>query len=141
MKSGLSGIIITLLAVALLLSGCGSYTTEISVSTGKEFLLPIGQTATVTGEKLSIKFDSVEGDSRCQKGVVCIQAGEARCKMQITSQGATSALTLVDRGGPEGYSTEHYNQMKYQFKLTPYPEAGHPTAAEDYIMVMTISKE
>jgi hypothetical protein len=140
MSFRLCAVMLVLLTLAGIITGCGPSGDEISVSTGKEFILPVGKAAVVSGEKLSIQFTSVEADSRCPKGVVCIQAGEARCLLQMTLQGSASTVTFIDRGGIDGYSHADFAQYKFAFKVTPYPEAGRTTAAGDYQLVMTVNK-
>ena len=129
-----------LLALAGLLAGCKIQTSEISIPTGREFTLPVGKTVSVTGENLSLHFVSVEGDSRCPKGVVCIQAGDAKCLIEITLQGSTSQATFTDRGGVDGYSQAEFDRYKFSFKVTPYPEAGHQIAPGDYQLILTVNK-
>lgn len=53
---------------SLLLAGCGSNTGEVQASLGQEFTLSINQTATISGQNLSIKFIDVTEDSRCPTG-------------------------------------------------------------------------
>jgi hypothetical protein len=132
--------VLLLLALAGLIAGCKTQSSEISASTGREFTLPVGKTVAVAGEKLSIRFISIENDSRCPKGVVCIQAGEARCLVQITLQGASSQATFTDKGGIDGYSRAEFDRYKFAFKVTPYPEAGRQIAPGDYQLIMTVSK-
>jgi hypothetical protein len=140
----LKGLIPTaaLCMLLLLVGGCRSPSNAVQneVVLGEQFILSLGQTGTVAGEGLSIKFNAVEGDSRCAKGVVCIQAGDARCGMQITHGGTVSAVTLIDKGGTDGYTTQIIDQYKLVFKLTPYPEAGKTRLPGDYKLFMTVNK-
>ncbi|MCR4394996.1 MAG: hypothetical protein NUV31_11550, partial [Dehalococcoidales bacterium] len=80
----------------------------IKASIGKEFTLPLGKTALLTTENLKITFEDVLGDSRCPKGVVCIQAGEATCKLSIVDTGeigsSPESLIIKAMGLVDGYS-------------------------------------
>jgi hypothetical protein len=49
----------------------------------KEFSLGIGQTATIEGEALVIKFKAVLEDSRCPVNVVCVWAGNGKVEFEI----------------------------------------------------------
>ena len=49
-----------------------------NVLINREFSLGIGQTASVEGEKLFIKFKAVLEDSRCPINVVCVWAGNGK---------------------------------------------------------------
>jgi hypothetical protein len=122
------------------LTACSSGGTgEVRASPGKEFTLPAGQTAVISGEDLSIKFEQVTADSRCAKGVVCVWAGEAKCQMQITYQGSIYPVIFTASGGTDGYSHEVFNQYKVSFRLDPYPEAGKSITPGDYRLIMTVS--
>jgi hypothetical protein len=133
-------ILLALVFLAISISGCGSGKSEISASIGQEFTLPVGKTAAVSGQELFIKFMSVETESRCPKGVMCIRAGEAKCTLQMTLQGSKSTVTFIDQAGMDGYSQTDFNRFRFSFKLMPYPEAGHTIAAGDYRLVMTVSQ-
>ncbi len=124
----------------LLLVGCSSCTiNKIKASLGQEFILPVGQTAVINGENLTIKFNGVKGDSRCPKGVECIWAGEAKCQMQITYSGSTSEVIYTQPGG-DVLAQDFFNQYKVNFQLEPYPEFGKQLVSTDYKLIMTITK-
>ena len=126
--------------LCVIISGCNSIPAQTSVSLGRQFILPLGKTVSVPEENLLIKFVSVEADSRCPKDVVCIQAGEARCAMQVTHDGLTSDLTFVDKGGINGSSTASKDEFIFSFTLLPYPESTQPAASRKYQLTMTITK-
>jgi hypothetical protein len=126
---------------SILLIGCstaGSGT--IKASLGKEFALPVGQTASISGEDLQIKFEAVTADSRCSKGLECIRAGEAKCQVQLTSNREISEEIIEDTGGQTGYSQTTFFNYKASFRVEPYPEAGKRIASNDYRLLMTVRK-
>ena len=49
----------------------------------KEFSLGIGQTASIEGENLIIKFKAVLEDSRCPVNVVCVWAGNGKVEFEV----------------------------------------------------------
>jgi len=56
---------ISLLMITLLFSfGCTNHVSEIKASLGEEVELKIGQTVSIEGEQLKVKFNEVVGDSR-----------------------------------------------------------------------------
>ncbi len=55
----------------------------IKVLIDTEFSLGIGQTATIEGEKLVIKFKAVLEDSRCPVNVVCVWAGNGKVEFEV----------------------------------------------------------
>jgi hypothetical protein len=137
-------IIISIFAVLFLFSGCSSGSEEVKASWGQQFTLAIGQSAVFDDGGLKIKFDSVTGDSRCPKGVTCIQAGEAKCQVFIGNGSNFSAVELQDKGGVSGYSETTFQNTAYKikisFKVEPYPEAGKQIGSGDYKLKMTVTK-
>jgi hypothetical protein len=68
----------------------------------KEFSLGIGQTASIEGEKLVIKFKAVLEDSRCPVNVVCVWAGNGKVEFEILDidgQNKTVTLNTEDEPG------------------------------------------
>ena len=135
-------IIIGLLIVLLLPAVSLSCVVRAAISKrhlGQEFTLPVGKTADIDGEGLSIKFEEVIGDSRCAKGVECVWAGEAKCRLLINILGSPAEMILTQPGGDIA-ATDYFLQYKVSFKLEPYPEAGKQIAASDYKLVMTVTE-
>jgi hypothetical protein len=129
-----------LLVVTLLPLVAGfSCSSQIGASPGQEFTLPIGKTAVIIGEDLSLKFVDVTADSRCPAGVVCVWAGEAKCWMSVTYQGSESDVFFTQPGSSEG-AEDLFQQYRVSFKLEPYPESGQQINKSDYKLVMTIIK-
>jgi hypothetical protein len=132
--------IIAFLSVILLLSpvflSCSSG--KISASLGEEFTLPLGKTAVVKAENLTFEFVGVTADSRCAKGVECIWAGEAKCRMLITIKGIESEVTFTQPGG--NMAEEFFLLYKINFILEPYPEAGKQITDSEYQLKMTVTK-
>ena len=56
---------------------------SVKVFIDKEFSLGIGQTASIEGEKLVIKFKAVLEDSRCPVNVVCVWAGNGKVEFEV----------------------------------------------------------
>jgi hypothetical protein len=140
MKLKLCLVMLVLGTLLGLIAGCSNAGGgDFSVQIGKEFTLPAGKTAAVSGEKLLIKLVSVQ-DSRCPQGVTCIQAGEAKCLMQITLEGKVSEVTFTSTNGTGAFGGAYFDQYRFLFQVLPYPVAGRTTAATDYKMIMTVGK-
>ena len=132
----ITGIIVLLLLLLTVSSSCTP--DKIKTSLGEEFTLPLGKTAVVEAENLTFEFVEVTADSRCAKGVECIWAGEAKCRMIITIKGIESEMTFTQPGG--SVAEESFNQYKISFILEPYPEAGKQIADSEYQLKMTVTK-
>ena len=126
--------------VALIMAACANVTAAggDEVSLGEEFTLPVGQSVTVSGENLVIKFEEVTADSRCPKGAHCIWAGEAKADIKVTFNGQTSVITLIESGGTSGFTGAAFGGYKISFQILPYPELGNPLSAGDYKLLMNV---
>jgi hypothetical protein len=112
---------------------------EITASLGQEFTLPVGKTASIEGENLSIKFVEVISDSRCPEGVECVWAGEAQCRLHFTLSGSPAEMVIVQPGGGAD-AKDYFIQYGIDFKLEPYPQEGQQIATSDYRLIMTVTK-
>ena len=116
----------------------GSETLEVGL--GEEVSLAVGQSASITGEDLEIKFRQVVGDSRCATDVTCIWEGEVTVGIEITDAGSTQLMTLTQPGPRETYSTKSYTEYTLTFKVQPYPEAEVQISMVDYRLLLTVSR-
>jgi hypothetical protein len=106
---------------------------------GQEFTVPIGKTASVSGEKLSLEFMEVAADSRCPTGVQCVWAGEAKCRLSVTYRESVYDVTITQSGSSTGVQ-DLFQVYSLRFKLEPYPEYGKQITASDYRLVMTVTR-
>ncbi len=135
-KTGYLGMMIALLVLLPAALSCSGG--NVSASLGREFTLPVGKTAVISGENLALEFMEVTADSRCPRGVQCVWAGEAKCRVLVTYKGLTMEVVLTQPGG--SLTTQDFAQYKMNFRLEPYPEAGKKIASSDYKLVMTITR-
>jgi hypothetical protein len=123
----------------LLLSACAKANSdEISVTANTTFNLPVGKTAVLKGENISIKFDSVTADSRCPTGVTCIWAGEAKCKILVTQNGQNQEIVLTQSGSSEGSVRNFIGRYQVSFQLSPYPKSGSQIKPQDYVLSLKL---
>ncbi len=121
-------------------SAIGVAQADVQAWLGQEFNLPVGQTAAISGEDLAIRFVEVTSDSRSPKGSQTIWAGEAKCRIQITYQRATSEVTLTEKGANNGFTRISLFQYALDFQLRPYPAVGDQPAGGDYSLLLKVSK-
>ncbi len=138
--SKLSFSLLAVLLLLLLLTACGGEAAEVQANLGQEFSLSIGQTASIKGEDLQLKFLQVVNDSRCPSNVTCIWQGQASCLVEITYLESVQRVTLVQPGLTEEPSRIDFNDYLIQFNLTPYPEAGKEIKKTDYRLQLVVTK-
>jgi len=109
------------------------------VSLDKEFSLGIGQTASIEGEKLVIKFKAVLEDSRCPINVVCVWAGNGKVELEaldIDGQNKTVSLNTEDEPGA---ATLKGHKLKL-ISLRPPRIDGVPISPGDYSVRLRVEK-
>ena len=132
-----------LLLLSLLILGLSPATvtcSETKVSLGQKFTLHIGETAEIEGEQLQIKFLEVFEDSRCPRGVTCVWEGRVSCLIEITYQESLHRITLTQPGLTDWPTKESFKQYQISFDVEPYPEAGNEIPADDYLLVLRITR-
>jgi hypothetical protein len=135
----------------ILLVGCSSNSSpEVQASTGQDFTLSVGQTAVISGEDFSIKFEAVSNDSRCPRGAQCIRAGEAVARVSLT-QSNNSTPSVLELTEPGLTSDTHQTtwtsrfgnvmrQYTIKFVIDPYPEINKQIAPGDYKLQLNITR-
>jgi hypothetical protein len=136
-----TALVLGLLLIPVLISiACSNINAAANIAAiGEEFVLPVGQTVSISGEDIVIKFDSVITDSRSPAGVQTIWAGEAKCNLLITEKGELNQIVITENGLTNGYTLSSFGTHEISFKLLPYPQADSLPAAEDYELVITVS--
>lgn len=110
------------------------------VSIGEDFSLHIGQSASIRGEELRIKFLEVVEDSRCPTGVTCIWEGRVSCLVEITYRESLHSVVLTEPGLTNFPSEQPFQEYKLAYHIEPYPEAGTEIAEDEYHLHLKISK-
>jgi len=100
-----------------------------------EIQIKFGESITLEKGKLTIKFKSLVGDSRCPQGVVCVWAGNAEVILEV-SKNEIDLNTALD---PKEQVVGDYNiQLR---DVIPYPKAGEELKPEDYSIKIVVSKK
>ncbi|HEX8691911.1 MAG TPA: hypothetical protein VF746_05810 [Longimicrobium sp.] len=103
------------------------------------FTLRTGQTAVVSGEGLSVRFESVPSDSRCPTGVQCIWAGNAVVRVVLSKDGKAAGFELNTNLEPRTASYLNYEIELLQ--LDPYPTAkGGAISQSQYRATFVVRK-
>lgn len=136
---------LTLISLVLLIMSCpGQDSNQASnrakeVPLDQEFELKVGQEAIIKGEQLKVKFISVLEDSRCPKGVTCIQAGRGRVALQLTPQNKKYETVELSTAST-GQETDFNGYQIKLVSLNPYPKMDSQVKPADYFLNLTVSK-
>jgi len=111
------------------------------VNSDQGFSLSLGQSTTIAGENLTIKFIEVISDGRCPRGAICIWPGEAHCLIEITTDSESSHRIVLTQPGLSRTSKSDFANYKIRFDLQPYPEVGKASDKKGYNLLLVISKK
>ncbi|NOT45281.1 MAG: hypothetical protein HOP14_11825 [Acidobacteria bacterium] len=117
--------------------GCTDGPTGPTIPLAREFSLAPGETASIEGTNLSVRFRGVRNDSRCPADAVCIQGGDALVLVTVMGDGASrdydlhaAALEPVRHGAFEVALLD----------LQPYPLSSRPIAGSDYRAFLRVTR-
>ncbi len=134
MKIPIIGLLVTI--ASFVIAGCSSNV----VSLGEEFSLRMGESASVKGEDMQMRFVEVTEDSRCPTGVVCVWEGRVSCLVGITYRGSLHRVELTEPG-PTARPAEYvFEEYRIAYHVEPYPQAGTEISAEEYHLNLRIGK-
>lgn len=97
----------------------------------KEFNLRIGESAIIANQGFIIKFKSVDGDSRCPTGAICVWEGNATVVLELkNSNGDTLTSNLNTSLEPRAVE---FSKLTVELKnLVPYPKLDETINPNDY---------
>lgn len=110
-----------------------------SVTVGVPFTLRPGTRAALTDDGTVIRFDAVEGDSRCPRDVQCIRAGDATVVLTVTPprDGAVTVRVLVD---PSEGDAKVNGLLVRVTALAPTPVSTSTIAPDDYAATLVVER-
>ena len=100
----------------------------------------MGESVSIKGEELQIKFVEVTEDSRCPTGVVCVWEGRVSCLVEITYRGSLHRVVLSEPGSTSWPPENVFEEYKIAYHVEPYPQAGAEIEKEEYRLELTITK-
>lgn len=120
--------------IAVLLACSDSPTAPLN----EDFTIRVGESVTVDGAALMLKFIRVVSDSRCPGDAVCIWAGNGQIQVEARSSTGVDTLTLnTYDGAKEGVAGGNRIRL---VSLAPVPLASKPTDPKDYRATFTVSR-
>jgi len=111
-----------------------------TVTLTDSFSLAIGQSASIDGEGLGIKFVDISADSRCPLEVLCIWQGEVACLVEITHSGTGQEKVLTHPGLTNEMSKAQFGAYQFTFSVEPYPKAGKEIKKSAYRLNLLVTK-
>ncbi len=128
----------TLLVLAFISFSCSdSFTNFNEVELDKEFNIKVGDSAVLANQGLVIKFKTVEDDSRCPKGAVCVWEGNATIVLELkNSLGDTLTTNLNTSIHPKEVN---FSSLIIVLKsLTPYSQLDEAINPKDYVASLLV---
>jgi hypothetical protein len=119
--------------------GCATVDTAIVAQPGAEFSLPLGKTASLSGNGVTVTFTQVQEDSRCPIDVVCVWAGDAKIELAIKHDGSPEEVRVVSLTPTNNETTSGDVRIRF-VGLAPAPrqaDAGKPRA---YVARLVLSR-
>jgi hypothetical protein len=130
------------LAVALVcllgVTACDESLTGPTVSVDTRFTLAPGETASVQGLGVRLRFEGVTGDSRCPADALCIQGGDAIVK--VAASGDAGSVNLELHTGDLSKASVTYGNVRVSLvELQPYPFSSRTIEPGDYRATLLVS--
>jgi hypothetical protein len=106
----------------------------------KEFSLGIGQSASIDGEKLIIKFKAVLEDSRCPINVVCVWAGNGKVEFEALDTDGQNKSVILNTEEEPGEITLKRHKLKL-ISLNPPRIDGVSISPGDYSVTLLVERK
>ena len=110
---------------------------------GEPFTLAVGKSATIESEKLQITFDGPVADSRCPKGVECIQAGRVDISLMFLKEGDMARRDTIGIGSGGAMfppdSRPVFGRTVKLLEVSPQPEVNKPVPTADYKVKLVVN--
>jgi hypothetical protein len=106
----------------------------------REFSLRIGAPATIQGEQLEVRLESVGPDSRCPVNVTCVWEGDAEVTIGLSRQAQAPGRLQLHTS--QQFATEG-TYLSYRVRLTalmPAPRDGNPIEPGSYSATLVVSR-
>jgi hypothetical protein len=109
-----------------------------TVPLNQEFTLAPGETASLEGTSVTVRFLRVSDDSRCPADAVCIQGGDALVHVRATN--GSAAEYELHTGDLSRASAIHRDVRIELVQLQPYPFSSRTIQPDDYRATLRASR-
>ena len=98
----------------------------------------LGQSVTVDGGRLEVRFDARVSDSRCPANAVCVWQGDAQARIVTRVAGGASVTSSLHTAlEPKKVVVDRYTIS--MIGMTPYPGTGRDS--EKPVLIVRVSSE
>ncbi len=105
----------------------------------QQVVIAPGQTVSISGADLSIRFEGVLSDSRCPANALCVWAGDALVRIQVQPrEGSNKAYDLHTA---ENRPVTHDDVTIELTQLLPYPFTADPIDASAYRATLRVTRQ
>ncbi len=112
-----------------------------TVKVDEVFEMKMSQSVEVKDAGLKLTFTAVPADSRCPKGVNCIQEGDVKVTMAAVAGMDNRNLEFVMKASQASPASQTFAGYKIQLlSVMPYPEADKQIKKEDYVLKLAVRK-
>ena len=123
---------------SLLLSACAGAPTSPTARLGQSFTLAVGESVTLLGRPLEIRFVGVTGDSRCPIDVVCVTGGDAT--VQISARSGTGPDVLYELHTGDLEPVSHGGLTITLVRLEPDPFSSQTIPPRAYRATLRVTE-
>jgi hypothetical protein len=127
-----------LLFCLLAVTGCDESPTGPTVTIDQRFTLAPGETASIQGHGVRLRFEGVSGDSRCPADAICITGGDAI--VRVSASGDAGSIALELHTGDLSRASVTYGNVKVTLvELQPYPFSSRTIEPGDYRATLLVT--
>jgi hypothetical protein len=122
--------------------GCAANPSDIKTARpGERFTLRVGESASVQGASMVIKFLEVMGDSRCPKGEQCVWEGDATVRISVSHGAGPSQTQDLHTSSREPGPQAGGAYVIRLVGLDPQPVTGRAIVQADYEATLQVDPQ
>lgn len=126
------------MAMTYLLASILAIAASGSPGLGEAFLLRVGESVSIEGAGLGLRFTDVPSDSRCPRNAFCVVAGEAH--VVVEAEFESESVTILFRVPPAGSDTQRLARFTLTVTaLEPQTDSNRRIEASDYVATMVVT--
>jgi hypothetical protein len=130
---------VLLAAVAVLsaAAACSDSPTRPSAPLDRQFTLAPGEAARIAGTSVRVRFERVDGDSRCPADALCVLGGDAVVRIAVENDGPGRSYALhTGTMAP----VRHDDLTIALVELAPYPFSARTIAPDEYRATLRVTR-